>query len=39
MKKYVAGFFTGGYTELHELPRFFKQINPELNIRQLCPML
>lgn len=37
MKKYVAGFFTGGYTELHELPRFFKQINPELNIRQLCP--
>lgn len=37
MKKYVAGFFTGGYTELHELPEFFKKINPDLNIRQICP--
>lgn len=37
MKKHIAGFFTGGYTELYALRVFFSKINSELNIRQLCP--
>ena len=38
MKKKIACFFTGGYTELNAMKFFMQKINSQVEYIQLCPI-